>query len=267
MTPPTALCGVRTSGLRHDAGVEVRVVGGEEIAAAAETLAGAFGHDPVWGWVFSDPDRRHAHLTGLWGLFLEGSVGYGWVSATPGLEASALWIPPGCPELPEPQASRLEPMLEELAGSRARLVTEVLDVFEAAHPHDRDHYYLSLLGTHPAHRGRGLGMALLSENLAAIDEAGAPAYLESTNPDNLVRYGSVGFEVIGEFSLPHGGPTVTTMWREPADPDPAVRSGQVTDGVLPTFEPCVRPPVAPRWASLASAPSPSREQRWHTIRS
>jgi hypothetical protein len=40
-----------------------------------------------------------------------------------------------------------------------------------------------------------------------------PAYLESTNPANDERYKGVGFEPIGEFSYPGGGPVVTTMWR------------------------------------------------------
>jgi predicted GNAT family acetyltransferase len=77
------------------------------------------------------------------------------------------------------------------------------------------HYYLSLLGTHDDHRGKGTGMALLRENLARIDAEGAPAYLESTNPANLARYESVGFVRLGEFAAPEGGPTVTTMWRDP----------------------------------------------------
>jgi len=40
-----------------------------------------------------------------------------------------------------------------------------------------------------------------------------PAYLESSNPKNLERYGRLGFEPLAEFSMPDGGPTVTTMWR------------------------------------------------------
>ncbi len=38
--------------------------------------------------------------------------------------------------------------------------------------------------------------------------------LESTNPANLDRYRSVGFEPIGDLDLPHGGPAVTRMWRD-----------------------------------------------------
>jgi GNAT superfamily N-acetyltransferase len=195
--------------------MDARVVDPKEIAPTAEVLALAFHHDPVWGWVFADPERRQTNLTALWTLLLEGSVGYGWVWTTSEVGAATVWIPPGCPELPEPQEAQLEPMLQELVGARSTLVMEVFECFEAAHPRNLDHYYLSLLGTHPDHRGHGTGMALLADNLATVDAEGMPAYLESTNPVNLDRYRSVGFEVTGQFDLPEDGPAVTTMWREP----------------------------------------------------
>ena len=127
----------------------------------------------------------------------------------------SVWVPPGCPELSEADEARLGPLLEESLGARAELVLEVFDRFEAARPRTQDHYYLSLLGTHTEHRGAGIGMSLLADNLAQLDAVRMPAYLESTNPGNLGRYESVGFEVCGAFDLPDGGPTVTTMWHEP----------------------------------------------------
>ena len=57
-------------------------------------------------------------------------------------------------------------------------------------------------------------MALLADTLARIDEEGAPAYLESSNPANDARYERLGFLKVGEFSTPDGAHTVATMWRE-----------------------------------------------------
>jgi hypothetical protein len=51
-------------------------------------------------------------------------------------------------------------------------------------------------------------MGLLAETLTRID---APAYLESTNPVNIERYRSVGFEPRDEIIMA-GGQVVTTMW-------------------------------------------------------
>jgi GNAT superfamily N-acetyltransferase len=194
--------------------VNGRTATASDLQPVAATLAGAFFDDPVWAWAFPDPARRHEQHAALWGLLLEGAIGYGWVWTTDGFEAATLWIPPDQPELPDAQAERLEPLLDELLGDRAPLVLEVIEQFDSTHPRDAPHYYLSLLGTHPDHRGRGAGMDLLRQNLALIDDLHQPAYLESTNPANLDRYRSLGFERLGDFDLPHSGPAVTQMWRD-----------------------------------------------------
>jgi len=191
----------------------VRRLRSDEIPDAAHTLAGAFFRDPVWGWVFDDEQRRFEQHVRLWSLFLVASIDHEWVWVTDRVEAVALWIPPGCDELEPPYAAQLVPLSTELLGARADLLMGVFERFEDAHPKTEEHFYLSLLGTAPSHRGRGLGMALLGETLARIDELGAPAYLESSNPANNGRYESVGFERHGEFTPPDDGPTVTTMWR------------------------------------------------------
>lgn len=139
---------------------------------------------------------------------------YPWVWITSGYAAASVWIPPGGSELTEQQEARVEPMLEDLLGTRSGEVIELLERFDASHPTGEPHYYLNLLGTHPDHRGRGLGMDLLAKNLTRIDEEGMPAYLESSNPDNNTRYESVGFRPVGEFSTPDRRHTVSTMWRE-----------------------------------------------------
>jgi predicted GNAT family acetyltransferase len=76
--------------------------------------------------------------------------------------------------------------------------------------------YLSLLATHPDHRGRGIGQALLAETLARFDEQGIPSYLESTNPANDHRYRRAGFRPVGGFRSVVDGVVVTTMWRDVA---------------------------------------------------
>lgn len=128
-------------------------------------------------------------------------------------ETISVWIPPGEQELTDKAEAQIAPLLAELLGDRSRVVLEGLLGFEAAHPHDEPHYYLSFVATQTPHRGRGIGEQLLAQNLELIDAEHLPAYLESSNPKNLARYERLGFRPIGEFSLPDNGPTVTTMWR------------------------------------------------------
>ena len=195
-------------------GLRVRSAARTDLAAVTETISLAFHDDPTWSWAFSDPATRHERYEVFWRFMIEGALRYPWVLMTESCEAAAVWIPPGGTELAEEAEARLGPLLEEIAGERADDIVELFARFGAAHPHDEPHYYLSLLGTHPSHTGRGIGMALLAESLARIDEERLPAYLESSNPANNHRYQRYGFEAIGEFYPPGSDIPVTTMWRD-----------------------------------------------------
>jgi GNAT superfamily N-acetyltransferase len=185
-----------------------------DLDAVTETIGLAFHEDPTWSWAFPNEGRRQEQYAIFWRFMIAGAMRYPWVLMTDGCAAAAVWIPPGGTEIAEADEARVEPLLEELVGARAAEILELLERFEAAHPRDEPHYYLSLLGTHPAHAGRGLGMALLAESLQRIDSEGAPAYLESSNPANNHRYERHGFAKIGEFYPPTSDVPVTAMWRE-----------------------------------------------------
>jgi len=191
-----------------------RRAGSGDAEAVTEIMTAAFHDDPVWGpWAFPDAKRRNAQLSALWRFFVDAAIPSGWVWITEGGEAASLWVPPGYSELPPEYEQRLHPLLTELLGPHADTVFEGFGCFDTARPHDEPHYYLSLLATHPEHRGHGHGMALLADNLAEVDREGMASYLESTNPKNDHRYEQQGFARAGSFVLP-GGPRVTTMWRE-----------------------------------------------------
>jgi GNAT superfamily N-acetyltransferase len=195
--------------------LKVVPVTGAEADRIVELLALAFYDDPTWGWAFPDPASRLDQLRAWWGLYVHAAVPYGCVRMAGDGGAAAVWIPPGRPELPEEDEARVEPLLRDLIGSRADDVLALVDTFESNHPHETPHYYLSLLGTHPDHRGQGKGMRLLAATLAQFDAEVIPAYLESSNSANDHRYERLGFARVGEFAVPGGG-TVSCMWRDPA---------------------------------------------------
>lgn len=106
-------------------------------------------------------------------------------------------------------------LLVDLPDPVGTRVSRAFELFEAAHPREEPHYYLSLLATDPAHRSHGHGLRLLADNLRRLDAEGASAYLEASNPANVPLYERHGFKLLGAFDLPDGGPTVHTMWRTP----------------------------------------------------
>lgn len=194
--------------------VEARVATPDDAATATEILVRAFYNCPTWGWVFPDPAVRAEQHRAFWGLLVEGGLRFPWVWLAAGEVTTSVWIPPGETELSAEQEASIEPMLVDLMGPASSRVLAALEAFDANHPHDEPHYYLSLLGTDPAHHGHGYGLALLEANLRLIDAQGAAAYLESSNPANVPLYERYGFRPLGSFEIANGGPTVPTMWRE-----------------------------------------------------
>jgi GNAT superfamily N-acetyltransferase len=188
---------------------DVRTATPDDLDGLTRLMTAAFGQDPLWRWAFPD-----SGLDEWWRFLISSALRYPNVWISGDFDAAAVWIPPGGVELTEEQEAELEPLLHELVGPRAADILELLERFDASHPHGAPHYYLSLLGTDPAQRGRGLGMALLRHNLELIDAEGMGAYLESSNPANDDRYRRLGFEAHGSFTTPDDRHGVTTMWRD-----------------------------------------------------
>ncbi|MFC9324292.1 GNAT family N-acetyltransferase [Kitasatospora sp. NPDC057015] len=192
--------------------VPARIAVPADVDALVATMTTAFFDDPLWGPAFPDADRRAEQAGAMWRLFLASALRYPWTLVTEHVESAAVWIPPGGHELTAEEEVALEALLVDGAGRRAAdVILDILGRLEEVRP-DEPHYYLTLLGTHDDHRGKGLGMGLLAESLARIDALGAPAYLESSNPANLARYGRAGFAAHGRITAPDGH-VVTTMWR------------------------------------------------------
>lgn len=193
--------------------LNARVAGPSDLDAIVGTITDAFHGDPVWSWAFPDEARRPEQFRRWWPLFVEDPLSQGFTWMAERAETIAVWTPPGMPELSDAAEARIPTVLHDLLGTRSRMVLEGLLQFDAAHPHDEPHYYLSFVATQTPHRGQGIGEQLLAQNLEVVDGARMPAYLESSNPKNVARYERLGFRPHTEFTLPDNGPTVTTMWR------------------------------------------------------
>ncbi len=192
--------------------VPARVSTPADVDAIVATLTSAFFDDPVWGPTFPDVTRRAAQASALWRQSVTSAQRFPWTLVTPNAESAAVWLPPGANELTEDEEAGLEEFLVGITDRQiAGTILAMFELFEHARP-TAPHFYLSLLGTHRDHRGGGLGMGLLRENLQRIDALGVPAYLESSNPANNARYERAGFTRLADLTMP-AGQIVTTMWR------------------------------------------------------
>jgi ribosomal protein S18 acetylase RimI-like enzyme len=188
-----------------------------DVPALAQTLGRAFQDDPVMSWLLPDADRRAAALPVFFGAvgrhhFLAGG-GAEVTTGGSGVGAAALWDPPGrWRQAPREQIAMMPAMIRAFQGrlGPARALAEQM---KAVHP-EEPHWYLAIIGSDPEVRGRGCGHALMRSRLDRCDAEHAPAYLESSNPDNIAYYNRFGFEVTGEIVMPDG-PTLWSMWRRP----------------------------------------------------
>ncbi|MET9255827.1 GNAT family N-acetyltransferase [Streptomyces sp. NPDC048182] len=196
----------------NDRPVPAREATAADVDAMVDTLTDAFFHDPLWGPAFPDEGRRAEQAAAMWRRYVTSALRYDWTLVTPGAEAVSVWIPPGGLELTPEEEDGMGDLLTRAAGPEvADAVLEIGEQLAAARP-DEPFCYLTLLGVHGDHRGRGLGMGLLAHGLDRADALGAPAYLESSNPANLARYASVGFVPRDTVTVATGH-EVTTMWR------------------------------------------------------
>lgn len=187
-----------------------------DLPAMLDTLVPAFADDPVWGgWAFPDHTQAMEQRRALFRSWLTGALEYGSVRVTQNCEAVAVWFPPAGTRSSANDQRELVEIATRLLGDHADVFLQGCELLEESHPQETPHYYLALVGTHNRYRGQGLGMELLRQSLSAIDATGLAAYVESTNPKNLVRYQRLGFKQIGSIQLPSGGPRVDRMWRKP----------------------------------------------------
>jgi GNAT superfamily N-acetyltransferase len=188
--------------------------GKDDIEPLGDVLQAAFFDDPVISWIFPDERSRARRAAGMFRSLLQHHyLSSHTVWTTPDQVGGALWSPPGHWKLTTREILRTGlPMLSAM-GRRAIPSLRLLDYIDKQHP-EGPHWYLGILGTSPAHQGKGVGAALMQPVLERCDREGLPAYLESSKETNIPFYARHGFVVTGEITPP-GGPTLWPMWREP----------------------------------------------------
>jgi ribosomal protein S18 acetylase RimI-like enzyme len=199
----------------------VRPFARTDLSATVATLTRAFDDDPVMMWIFPDERMRRRRLPPFFASTLRGTglrhdgteVS---VSAGGSVLGAAIWLPPGTWRPPLWRQLLALPGVMLRLGSRLPVASATYGALLRVHP-SRPHWYLSGIGTDPPAQGTGVGSELMRSRLVRCDADQLPAYLESSKERNVPFYERHGFQVIGELSLPGGGPTLWLMWRDPQD--------------------------------------------------
>lgn len=186
------------------------------IRELARVLGRAFHDDPVMRWMFPGEVTRQKNLPRMFATLTRrhhlGGGGVEVARESGAIGAAALWDPPNRWRQTPREEILMAPSLIRAFGSRLAVGRETAEAMKRQHP-EEPHWYLAVIGSDPTVRGNGFGQALMHSRLDRCDAEHAPAYLESSNPDNVPYYERFGFQVTGEITLPHGGPSLWPMWR------------------------------------------------------
>ena len=164
-------------------------------AGAIDALTLAFSIDPMVRWSLPDPAKYLTIFPLIARAFGGNSFEVGTAYIANGFSGTALWLPPGIGS----DEDSLARLFDENVGDDVKEdIPSIFEQMEKFHPTE-PHWYLPMIGVDPAYQGAGLGSALMTEALKAVDRDGLIAYLESSNPRNISLYERHGFEVIGEI--------------------------------------------------------------------
>ncbi|KOG81822.1 MULTISPECIES: GNAT family N-acetyltransferase [Streptomyces] len=182
----------------------------ERVVAVMEE---AFHHDPVSSWVFPDEAHRRAVHGRFLGVFVDVALAEGRIDIAEDGAAVALWlpVPAGAPEEEDPTPALMRRTADP-DNERCELVGRLTG---AAHPHDRAHSYLLMIGVTPDRQGEGIGAEMIRAELERCDREGLPAYLEASSARSRRLYERLGFHFLGRAVALPDGPPMYPMWREP----------------------------------------------------
>jgi ribosomal protein S18 acetylase RimI-like enzyme len=190
--------------------IRVKTAGTDDQSRLIATMSLAFSTDPAVRWMYPAPETYLEYFPQFVSAFGGRAFESGTAHFIGDVQAVALWLPPD-----------IQPDEEALMNLFQRTVPEqnqqaLFSMFEQMgdyHPHE-PHWYLPLIGVDPIQQRKGYGSMLLEHAIKVCDEDQMPAYLESSNPENIPLYQRHGFEVLGIIQA-GTSPPVTPMLRHP----------------------------------------------------
>ena len=181
----------------------------DEAGLVGEILGDAFSEDPLMRWISTNPE----YPRWCWPLAVPFLLPYDQVYMTGNGMGAAMWVPPGSKLNIRPSLDMLWDSWRRFGVGAILRFFRLMSMMEKHHPKDQ-HYYLFAIGVRSGSKGQGIGSALLKHVLQECDHRKVGACLESGS-NNLPFYERHGFKVRSKITLPHNGPQIWLMYRNP----------------------------------------------------
>lgn len=200
--------------------LEVRRGAQADLPAVADVLGQAFADYPWTRWCV-DADDHVRRITELQRISLDVlglPFGLVWLGERNGKVISAAVWTDSRTDVDRSRFIELADRSRSLHGNRLHAA---IDAEAEGFPRPpAPHLFLETMGTHPDHRRRGHGAAVLGPGLELADREDLMCGLETSTEGNVAFYQSVGFDVVHHRVVANGGPDVWTMWRGATPSEP-----------------------------------------------
>ncbi len=161
----------------------------EERVLSALTLA--FSTDPGVRWYFPTPPEYHEYFPAFSMAYGGKAFEHGAAYYVGDFAGAALWLPPGV----EPETEEIVGIMQAaLTEEKLGLLGDFIERVENCHP-DEPFWELAVLGVEPVQQRHGYGTRLMEPVLEVCDREDIPAFLISSNVQNLSFYLRHGFEI------------------------------------------------------------------------
>lgn len=189
---------------------EISIATKSEQDSVLAVLTLAFSADPGVRWYFTAPPQFYAYFPAFSRAYGGKAFDHEAAYYVGDYVGAALWLPPGV----QPDTDEIVDVMQEaLSEEKLALVGEFIERVEKNHP-DKPFWELAVLGVEPAQQRKGYGNLLMEPVLEECDREGIPAFLISSNVQNLSFYLRHGFEIVDTVQLPTM-PPFFPMRREP----------------------------------------------------
>lgn len=168
-------------------------------------LVKAFAQDPITGFLLQPSQGYPERLAQFFSLLMRARIALEMpvvvARDTSGIHGAAMGYATVHPAWPKDLSEEWDRFERSIPGFTERMAVydEVASSFKPSAPH----YYLGVIGVHPAMHGRGVGAQLIRSfcDLSRKDPQSSGVYLETAQESNLAFYERAGFAETGRGKL------------------------------------------------------------------
>jgi GNAT superfamily N-acetyltransferase len=175
-------------------------------------LGNAFVTEPMLRWPLGESDDLAERLTLCFTYVLEELIPRGMVWESDDGTGCAIWVPSDDEE--HADAAWSQPRLKAIADDGGQRYTAFWDWVYARYP-EEPLWDLDSVAVDRAHRGRGLGSALIAAGLDRARAVGNGGFLATGTAANVPLYERAGFRIVEDADAPDGGPHIWFMRWDP----------------------------------------------------